>query len=723
MRNWMTMIAVAAAGCGASSSGVCDGVIDVGESCDDGNDDPFDACDCTAEPAWTPPLGVRGDDGLVVLEDDGAWCWFQDERAVFAGDRLVVSTVSHAGDIQVSSFDVATGARDHGVLRRRLERDDHDAASLLLRPDGRLTAFYTRHDGFQSMYWRTQVGDDLTLWDAERELTIDDDITYSNPFLLAGEGSGDPRLFLWFRGIQYSPTVTFSDNLGETWSEPTQVVHSTTLGVAGRTNQRPYVKYASNGRDTIHLIYTEGHPNELGSTSLYHLVYSHGQLQRSDGTVVGSLMTGEDPSLPPDAGTLVHDGTQSTAWVWDVALDRSEQPVFVYAAYDHDHIATYRYAHFDGRAWQTFSIAFAGSPLYPAQQYYAGGISLDPDDTNIVYLSTNVDPVTGAASFAHREIFRGITSDGGATWSFTHVTQGSTVENIRPVVPAHHSMRTAVAWMQGTYQSYLDWNTRIVALLGDADAIVAPVLETKRVVPVAGVKVTTAAREDRLDVTLVGLQPLTAYRVRLHTYQSGDPTLSPAVWTRPSSEVDLCEHNFVGAHRSENDAMGSYVDLDVTANDAGVIALSGMSVDDRAMQMAPLAGVEVFAKPATVPVEGVSVATTSDRPQRSGERAIIGRDRLAIDISGLRPGTTYAITVRTAETTACDKAASRWRLDEAGQAPRVVRSFAMADSTFTFEHVASTTSLRLYASDVEYRLSTNPSEVSLADVVVEEVVP
>ena len=721
----MTMIAVATAGCGASSSGVCDGVIDVGESCDDGNDDPFDACDCTAEPAWTPPLGGRGDDGLVVLEDDGAWCWFQDERAVFAGNRLVVSTVSHAGDIQVSSFDVATGERDHGALRRRLERDDHDAASLMVRPDGRLTAFYTRHDGFQSMYWRTQVGDDLSLWDAERELTIDDDITYSNPFLLSGEGAGEPRLFLWFRGIEYSPTVAFSDDLGDTWSEPTQVVHSQTLGVAGRTNQRPYVKYASNGRDTIHLIYTEGHPNELGSTSLYHLVYSHGQLQRSDGAVVGSIMAGEDPSLPPDAGTLVHDGTQSTAWVWDVALDRHEHPVFVYAAYDHDHVATYRYARFDGRNWQTFPIAFAGTPLYPAQQYYAGGISLDPDDTNIVYLSTNVDPVTGAASFAHREIFRGVTRDGGATWSFTQVTHDSTIENMRPVVPAHHSMATAVAWMQGTYTSYLDWNTRIVALLGDADAVVAPVLQPAGPSPVDSFTLTTAARVDRLDVRVANLRPHTSYRVRLHSYQAADSTVAPIVWTRPGVEVDACDkQSFVGAHRAENSATGSFVDLDLTTDNAGVIALVGTNLDDRATQpLAPLSAVEVFEQTQTVPAAGVTVSVTSDRPQRPGVKGMTGRDRLAVDIGGLRPGTTYAFTIRVSGTRACDKTASRWRVDEDGHAPVVVRSFALADTSFTFQHVASSTSLRLYASDVEYRLSTNPSEIGLDEVAVAEVVP
>jgi hypothetical protein len=284
-------------------------------------------------------------------------------------------------------------------------------------------------------------------------MEIDDDITYSNPFLLGDEGNGDPRLYLWFRGYGYGPTVASSDDLGGTWSEPLQVVSSpNTYGADGRTKQRPYVKYASNGKDTIHLIYTEGHPAEFANTSLYHLVYSHGELRRSDGTIVSSMTpAGGDPSLPPEAGTRIHDGAQSTAWVWDVALDRDEQPVVVYSAYENGTLAaSYRYARFDGHAWVTSSIAPAGTALYGREKFYVGGISLDPDDTNIVYFSTNIDPSTGRSTGAHRELYRGVTRDNGASWAYAQLTHASTVENLRPVVPAHHSTARIRAISTGT---------------------------------------------------------------------------------------------------------------------------------------------------------------------------------------------------------------------------------------------------------------------------------
>ena len=46
---------------------------------------------------------------VVVLADEGTWCWYQDERALFIGNRLVVASQSHEGDVQVNSYDLASG--------------------------------------------------------------------------------------------------------------------------------------------------------------------------------------------------------------------------------------------------------------------------------------------------------------------------------------------------------------------------------------------------------------------------------------------------------------------------------------------------------------------------------------------------------------------------------------------------------------------------------------
>ena len=36
--------------------------------------------------------------GPIVLNDDGGWCWFQDERALVVGDTLLVGSVASGRD-------------------------------------------------------------------------------------------------------------------------------------------------------------------------------------------------------------------------------------------------------------------------------------------------------------------------------------------------------------------------------------------------------------------------------------------------------------------------------------------------------------------------------------------------------------------------------------------------------------------------------------------------
>ena len=114
-----------------------------------------------------------------------------------------------------------------------------------------------------------------------------------------------------------------SANLGQTWTSGNIVIafDSTVL-------QRPYVRYASNARDTIHLLYTDAHPRDFDN-SLYHIYYRGGMLYRSDGTALGALTQG---LASPDQGTRIFQGAPDrVAWSVDIVLDADEQPVAAYS--------------------------------------------------------------------------------------------------------------------------------------------------------------------------------------------------------------------------------------------------------------------------------------------------------------------------------------------------------------------------------------------------------
>ena len=124
----------------------------------------------------------------------------------------------------------------------------------------------------------------------------------------------------------------------------------------------------------------------------------------------------------------------------------------------------YRYARWNGKNWEDHQIAFAGKRLYEKEKFYSGGICLDPDDTAIVYLSSDVDIQTGRPNASgHWEIYRGVTGDGGKHWTWRPLTSNSRRDNLRPIVPAGHPPGTFVLWLRGVYRAYTDYEEEVVA--------------------------------------------------------------------------------------------------------------------------------------------------------------------------------------------------------------------------------------------------------------------
>jgi hypothetical protein len=98
-------------------------------------------------------------------------------------------------------------------------------------------------------------------------------------------------------------------------------------------------------------------------------------------------------------------------------------------------------------------------------------VAIDPEDVNYLVISTNADPVSGVPLISaadqkrHYEIFTGRSEDGGKTFSWRPLTRNSSVDNIRPIIPAWESDQRVVLWMRGTYRTYTDLDTQIVAVI------------------------------------------------------------------------------------------------------------------------------------------------------------------------------------------------------------------------------------------------------------------
>jgi hypothetical protein len=429
--------------------------------------------------------------GTIELNDNGAWSWFMDERAIVDAGRLIVGSVrasgrsqgedlAGSGNVELSVLDLETRQQRRIVLHEHLEPDDHDSPGLLVLPDGRYLAAYTKHGAERRMYWRISSRPaDPYAWREEGSFETPgkdaraDNVTYANPFRLATEHG---RIFLFHRGLGLEPNYLVSDDGARSWRYGGHLLK-------GRGGYAPYLKYASDGIATIHFVATEDHPRNFDN-SLYHGFVQEGVVHRSDGKAVAPLSTSVETALNAWDLTRVFQGDKDhVAWMSDLQLDASGRPVVLFTVQRDgaglprgqggaDH--RFHYARWDGREWLVHEIAYAGLRLYPGEDDYTGLGAIDPLDTATVVISTDAEPASGASLVSrsdgqrHHELFIGRTRDGGASWRWEALTRDSREDNLRPLIPIWKDPRLALVWMRGSYRAYGgEWTTRAMAALVD----------------------------------------------------------------------------------------------------------------------------------------------------------------------------------------------------------------------------------------------------------------
>jgi hypothetical protein len=208
-------------------------------------------------------------------------------------------------------------------------------------------------------------------------------------------------------------------------------------------------------------------------------------IHHSDGRPFGPLShstrkSGDIWDLTP----VFRGDADNVAWVIDLHLDDRGHPVCVFSTQiDGKDLPPgqggmdlrYHYARWDGRRWLVHEIAFGGTRLYPFEDDYAGGIAINPQEPSELVISTDADPRTGkplvssADGERHHELFRGRTTDGGMTWTWTPLTANSSASNVRPIIPIHDGP-TVVTWMRGAYlHNNGPWSTQVVAAVLEPD--------------------------------------------------------------------------------------------------------------------------------------------------------------------------------------------------------------------------------------------------------------
>lgn len=378
----------------------------------------------------------------------GAWTWYNDPRVLALSDRVVVGAVQSDGTVVAADYrltdELMMGPH---TLRAAMQVDDHINPAFLRRAsDNKIMTWYAFHLG-PTIYQRvSNAADNVDGWAAESTLDASlglETYSYANPVQLTDE-TNDP-IYLFTRGdpvggVGWGLYYSKSEDNGATWAAATRFIDN--------GSERPYLKLAQNGNARIDLAFTDGHPDVVSTNSIYHGYYEGGNLYQSDGTLVGAIGSGP---YTPSQFTKVYDGATDHAWIHDIKIDGSGNPVLVYAIFPTTTDHRYRYAKWNGSAWSDNQICTAGTYLYSGQPHYSGGVYINPDDVNTVYASRD----TGDGV---HQIWRCVTADGGANWTLTKLTSGSD-KAFRPVAAGGK-----VFYVTGRYTSFIDYDTHIGVL-------------------------------------------------------------------------------------------------------------------------------------------------------------------------------------------------------------------------------------------------------------------
>jgi hypothetical protein len=432
----------------------------------------------------------RSDRGTAVqpsvVNDNGAWCWFQDERAMVDPQRqtLVVGSIavaegpggtSRSGNVELTVVDLRARTSTVVVLHKKLEADDHNTPALWWRTDGRWLAVYTKHKTDNLTRWRISEPGDPTRWGPERafdwsDLTGGRGVTYSN--LRATNG----RLYCFARAVNDDPCALVSADDGDTWAYAGKLFTRDKVGYVNG-----YTRYTSDGT-RIDLVTTDHHPRDFDN-AIYHGYLEGGALHRSDGSVLdGSALDGDAPSQADLTTVLAASSPWGGEWMthcWTTDIRRSSDgtvaAVLTARATDTPGSAEkgldvwrpvpdlrFFYARLSpGGRWNVHQLAKAGPGLLPHEQDYTGLAAIDPYDLASVYISTPIDPRYQTA-LPHHEIFHAHTPDGGSTWRWSPITERSEVDNLRPIVAPGDPDQIPLLWFRGSMQASQHYRCEVV---------------------------------------------------------------------------------------------------------------------------------------------------------------------------------------------------------------------------------------------------------------------
>ncbi len=423
-------------------------------------------CACKSSEKLTAQTSKQGIETVTSVTNNGAWCWFSDPRAIYTHDEqpgILTGWVTAKGSIVTAKI-FPNGDIKEQVLSRKLDKDDHANPSFVEFANGDNMVFFTKHfDNYVRYHFSVDSKDDLfgapvlfDPFDAEELKKFPlKRTTYANPYVLEEEAG---KLFCFGRWTGFKPNFMTSTDNGKTFSKSKVLITNYPFD----EGNRPYVKYYSDGKSKIHILFTDGHPRNEPTNSVYYAYYEKGAFWRVDGSKICTVEA--LPFEPKDASVVYQaDKENGKSWIYDIASDKKGYPVILYTRYPDDEHHIYHYTRYDGDKWIDTRICDSGK-WFPQtlknkieeEPNYSGGMTINPLNTNIIYTSEKINDVF--------EIVKYSLDVKGNIIERKPITVNSKRDNIRPFIPRNMKKGDdeVVLWMENKkYIHYTDYKTVI----------------------------------------------------------------------------------------------------------------------------------------------------------------------------------------------------------------------------------------------------------------------
>jgi len=415
---------------------------------------------------------------FISITKDGMWTWYGEPKAVyFEGKyrRTYMTWTQRSGTKGIAYYDHDT----KDTMVRDLPKmpyggDDHNHPSIIMRPDGKILIFCTGHDGTEVTELISKNPEDITEWEPAIYPASKSWFCYPNAIFLKDEGDSG-RFYLFFRDSLQEPWFTTSDDWGRTWKNPRY--HLFHVSTYPNSAYKPYVKYASNNKDEIHIVIErQNRQGNAAEKPIYFAKYKKGVFYSVDGKQIATI--NQLPLLDTQLDTIFYAyrfGCSNTCY--DVAIDSFGNPVIVMDMFKGTDINIYWYMRWTGKSWYKRPLINSGA-YRGAQSGFAAGITLDHENPNILYMCrqilkeaatpfnimdtsyTNYTNNLSASKWividSVHELDKWVTKDGGVTWDTIPITRNSANKNFLPCVPRNHkeaNARVNLIWLNGIYTS------------------------------------------------------------------------------------------------------------------------------------------------------------------------------------------------------------------------------------------------------------------------------